>query len=70
MIQYRDRSSICGCCGGRIPAGKILWTRSGVCPGNVNGDLCGSIVEILPPSKKWLRKQAAAAARTTRRATS
>lgn len=56
MIEYRDESSACQCCGGNIPAGKIRWTHSGECPGHLNGNLCGAIIELLQPSKKWLRE--------------
>ena len=58
-IEYRNKPSYCGCCGGRIPAGKIRWTRSGECPGHINpdGGLCGAIVETLTPSRKWARAQ-------------
>ena len=64
MVEYRDYHSTCGCCGGDIPAGKIRWTRTGECPGHVNAGttLCGAIVEMLPPSKAWLKRQEAQAA--------
>ena len=57
MIEYRESESVCSCCGGRIPAGKIRWTRSGECPGHVSRDaLCGAIADLLQPSKRWLKE--------------
>lgn len=59
MTEYRDKSSVCSCCGGDIPAGKIRWSKTGECPGSVNADdgTCGAIEEILPPSKLGLDEQ-------------
>lgn len=57
MIEYRNHSTRCSCCNGLIPAGKIRWTKTGECPGHVNGNLCGAIVAELQPSKAWLRKR-------------
>lgn len=69
MIEYRDESTTCACCGGRIPAGKIRWTRTGHCPGHINpdGNLCGAIEEMLPPSKKWKAEQAQRKVRVIKR---
>lgn len=53
-IEYREKTSTCGCCGGEIPAGKIRWSKSGECPGHIRTDgKCGAIEDILQPSKKW-----------------